>query len=34
MKLQSQHTVIVGTLQPQNLSNMFVMHTEYLDKIM
>ncbi|KAE9533432.1 hypothetical protein AGLY_009070 [Aphis glycines] len=25
--------VIVGTLQPQNPSNMFVIHTEYLDKV-
>jgi len=25
--------VIVGTLQPQNPSNMYVIHTEYLDKL-
>ena len=25
--------VIVGTLQPQNPSNMFVIHTEYLEKV-
>ncbi|KAF0750997.1 CGG triplet repeat-binding protein 1, partial [Aphis craccivora] len=25
--------VIVGTLQPKNPSNMFVIHTEYLDKV-
>jgi len=25
--------VIMGTLQPQNPCNMFVIHTEYLDKV-
>lgn len=25
--------VIVGTLQPQNTGNVFVIHTEYLDKV-
>lgn len=26
-------SLIVGTLQPQNPNKMFVIHTEYLDKV-